>query len=89
MALVTNLCCVPFQVEELLFQLVSDPSRIVVEETVKTLLPAILLWIEGGNRPLLPLIQSLISHLFAHVEVVILTLFLKRIIVGWTSDAQI
>ncbi|XP_039054483.1 RAB11-binding protein RELCH-like [Hibiscus syriacus] len=53
-----------FKVEELMFQLACDPSGVVVETTLKELLPAIINW---GNK-LDNLLRVLISHILASAE---------------------
>ncbi|XP_039039238.1 RAB11-binding protein RELCH-like [Hibiscus syriacus] len=53
-----------FKVEELMFQLACDPSGVVVETTLKELLPAIINW---GNK-LDHILRVLISHILASAE---------------------
>ncbi|KAK8669609.1 hypothetical protein V6N13_107034 [Hibiscus sabdariffa] len=53
-----------FKVEELMFQLACDPSGVVVETTLKELLPAIINW--GNNVD--HILRVLISHILASAE---------------------
>ncbi|XP_075646838.1 uncharacterized protein LOC142617763 [Castanea sativa] len=53
-----------FKVEELLFQLVCDPSGVVVETTLKELLPAVINW---GNK-LDHILRVLLSHILSSAQ---------------------
>ncbi|KAM3760314.1 hypothetical protein ACB098_01G183900 [Castanea mollissima] len=53
-----------FKVEELLFQLVCDPSGVVVETTLKELLPAVINW---GNK-LDHILRVLLSHIVSSAQ---------------------
>ncbi|KAM7255603.1 hypothetical protein ACFE04_008501 [Oxalis oulophora] len=53
-----------FKVEELMFQLVTDPSGVVVETTLKKLLPAVINW---GNK-LDHVLRVLLSHSLNYVQ---------------------
>ncbi|KAM7267848.1 hypothetical protein ACFE04_010014 [Oxalis oulophora] len=53
-----------FKVEELMFQLVSDPSVAVVDSTLKNLLPAVVNW---GNK-LDHILRVLLSHILGYVQ---------------------
>ncbi|XP_024983065.1 lisH domain and HEAT repeat-containing protein KIAA1468 homolog isoform X2 [Cynara cardunculus var. scolymus] len=53
-----------FKVEEVMFQLVSDPSGVVVETTIKELVPALLKW----GKKLDHLLQVLLSHILTSIE---------------------
>ncbi|XVE72125.1 hypothetical protein DITRI_Ditri11bG0013400 [Diplodiscus trichospermus] len=53
-----------FKVEELMFQLACDPSGVVVETTLKELLPAVINW---GNK-LDHILRVLISHILGSAE---------------------
>ncbi|KAG2284730.1 hypothetical protein Bca52824_055950 [Brassica carinata] len=49
-----------FKVEEMMFQLICDPSGLVVETTLKELLPAVIKW---GNR-----LDHILRVLLSHIE---------------------
>ncbi|KAF5961324.1 hypothetical protein HYC85_002533 [Camellia sinensis] len=53
-----------FKVEEMMFQLVCDPSGVVVETIIKELVPALINW---GNK-LDHILQVLISHILSSAE---------------------
>ncbi|CAI9110642.1 OLC1v1010704C1 [Oldenlandia corymbosa var. corymbosa] len=53
-----------FKVEEMMFQLVCDPSGVVVEATIKDLVPALISW---GNK-LDHVLQVLLSHILGSVQ---------------------
>ncbi|XP_076882453.1 uncharacterized protein LOC143530932 [Bidens hawaiensis] len=53
-----------FKVEEMMFQLVCDPSGVVVETTIKELIPALLKW---GNK-LDHILRVLLSHMLSSIE---------------------
>ncbi|KAI3785242.1 hypothetical protein L1987_44357 [Smallanthus sonchifolius] len=53
-----------FKVEEMMFQLVCDPSGVVVETTIKELVPALLKW---GNK-LDHILRVLLSHMLSSIE---------------------
>ncbi|KAL0343378.1 UNVERIFIED_CONTAM: RAB11-binding protein RELCH [Sesamum angustifolium] len=53
-----------FKVEEMMFQLVCDPSGIVVETTIKDLVPALINW---GNK-LDHILQVLLSHILGSAQ---------------------
>ncbi|KAL3525488.1 hypothetical protein ACH5RR_013860 [Cinchona calisaya] len=53
-----------FKVEEMMFQLVCDPSGVVVETTMKELIPALIKW---GNK-LDHVLQILLSHILGSVQ---------------------
>lgn len=53
-----------FKVEELMFQLVCDPSGVVVETTLKELLPAVINW---GNK-LDHILRVLLSHILSSAQ---------------------
>lgn len=53
-----------FKVEEMMFQLVCDPSGVVVETTIKELVPALLKW---GNK-LDHILRVLLSHVLSSIE---------------------
>ncbi|KAK6151016.1 hypothetical protein DH2020_015948 [Rehmannia glutinosa] len=53
-----------FKVEEMMFQLVCDPSGIVVETTIKDLVPAVINW---GNK-LDHILQVLLSHILGSAQ---------------------
>ncbi|KAJ9562345.1 hypothetical protein OSB04_007505, partial [Centaurea solstitialis] len=53
-----------FKVEEVMFQLVCDPSGVVVETTIKELVPALLKW----GKKLDHLLQVLLSHILTSIE---------------------
>ncbi|XP_027077488.1 uncharacterized protein [Coffea arabica] len=53
-----------FKVEEMMFQLVCDPSGVVVETTIKELVPALVKW---GNK-LDHVLQTLLSHILGSVQ---------------------
>ncbi|KAK9272038.1 hypothetical protein L1049_002407 [Liquidambar formosana] len=53
-----------FKVEELMFQLACDPSGVVVETTVKKLVPAVLSW---GNK-LDHILRVLLSHILGSAQ---------------------
>ncbi|KAI3451788.1 hypothetical protein Pfo_008453 [Paulownia fortunei] len=53
-----------FKVEEMMFQLVCDPSGIVVETTIKDLVPALINW---GNK-LDHILQVLLSHVLGSAQ---------------------
>ncbi|KAI7749021.1 hypothetical protein M8C21_009927, partial [Ambrosia artemisiifolia] len=52
------------KVEEIMFQLVCDPSGVVVETTIKELVPALLKW---GNK-LDHILRVLLSHMLSSIE---------------------
>jgi hypothetical protein len=54
-----------YQVEEMMFQLICDPSGLVVETTLKELLPAVIKW---GNR-LDHILRGLLSHTLSSAQV--------------------
>ncbi|OMO80295.1 hypothetical protein CCACVL1_13081 [Corchorus capsularis] len=53
-----------FKVEEMMFQLACDPSGVVVETTIKELLPALINW---GNK-LDHILRALLSHILGSAE---------------------
>jgi hypothetical protein len=53
-----------FKVEEMMFQLICDPSGLVVETTLKELLPAVIKW---GNR-LDHILRGLLSHTLSSAQ---------------------
>ncbi|KAL5571309.1 hypothetical protein UlMin_020906, partial [Ulmus minor] len=53
-----------FKVEELMFQLVCDPSGAVVDSTLKQLVPAVIKW---GNK-LDHILQVLLSHILSSIQ---------------------
>ncbi|GJU29765.1 armadillo-like helical domain-containing protein [Tanacetum coccineum] len=53
-----------FKVEEMMFQLVCDPSGVVVETTIKELVPALLKW---GSK-LDHILRVLLSHILSSIE---------------------
>ncbi|XP_077253234.1 HEAT repeat-containing protein [Tasmannia lanceolata] len=53
-----------FKVEELMFQMVCDPSGVVVETSLKELVPAVLLW---GNK-LDHILRVLLSHILGSAQ---------------------
>ncbi|MFS7973434.1 putative transcription factor interactor and regulator LisH family [Helianthus anomalus] len=53
-----------FKVEEMMFQLVCDPSGVVVETTIRELVPALLKW---GNK-LDHILRVLLSHMLSSIE---------------------
>ncbi|PIM99913.1 Protein phosphatase 2A regulatory subunit A [Handroanthus impetiginosus] len=53
-----------FKVEEMMFQLVCDPSGVVVETTIKDLVPALIKW---GNK-LDHILQVLLSHILGSAQ---------------------
>nr|XP_043616992.1 RAB11-binding protein RELCH isoform X2 [Erigeron canadensis] len=53
-----------FKVEEMMFQLVCDPSGAVVETTIKELVPALLKW--GGKLD--HILRVLLSHILSSIE---------------------
>ncbi|CAN8300117.1 unnamed protein product [Cochlearia groenlandica] len=53
-----------FKVEEMMFQLICDPSGLVVETTLKELLPAVMKW---GNR-LDHILRALLSHTLSSAQ---------------------
>lgn len=57
-----------YKVEELMFQLVLDPTGAVVETTLKELVPAVVTWARHGNQPLSQLLRSLFSHLLGSAQ---------------------
>lgn len=57
-----------FKVEELMFQLILDPSGIVVETTLKELVPAVVTWAKHGNQPLSQLLRLLFSHILGSAQ---------------------
>ncbi|KAI5073490.1 hypothetical protein GOP47_0011503 [Adiantum capillus-veneris] len=57
-----------FKVEELMFQLVLDPSGVVVETTLKELVPGVVTWANNGNQPLHQMLRLLFSHILACVQ---------------------
>eukprot|EP00250_Pteridium_aquilinum_P009534 c18734_g1_i1 orf=241-3768(+) len=57
-----------FKVEELMFQLILDPSGVVVEMTLKELVPAVVTWANNGNQPLSQLLRLLFSHILASAQ---------------------
>lgn len=58
------------KVEEMMFQLVCDPSGVVVETTIKELVPALVNW----GKELDHLLQVLLSHALGSAQVWILHL---------------
>jgi hypothetical protein len=52
-------------VEELMFQLICDPSGVVVETTLKELVPAVIKW---GNK-LDHVLGVLLSHIYSSAQV--------------------
>lgn len=62
------------QVEELMFQLILDPSGVVVDTTLKELVPAITAWANKGNQPLSQLLRLLFSHILACAQVTLSSL---------------
>ncbi|MCO5584303.1 hypothetical protein L7F22_038227 [Adiantum nelumboides] len=57
-----------FKVEELMFQMVLDPSGVVVETTLKELVPAVVTWANNGSQPLSQMLRLLFSHILACVQ---------------------
>ncbi|XP_050227728.1 uncharacterized protein LOC126677239 [Mercurialis annua] len=53
-----------FKVEEVMFQLVSDPSGVVVETTLRELLPAVIKW----GKKLEHILRVLLSHLLSSAQ---------------------
>ncbi|XP_073221018.1 uncharacterized protein [Cicer arietinum] len=53
-----------FKVEELMFQLICDPSGVVVETTLKDLVPAVIKW--GNNLD--HVLRVLLSHIFSSAQ---------------------
>ncbi|XP_027358222.1 RAB11-binding protein RELCH homolog isoform X2 [Abrus precatorius] len=53
-----------FKVEELMFQLICDPSGVVVETTLKELIPAVIKW---GNK-LDQVLKVLLSHILSSAQ---------------------
>ena len=52
-----------------MFRLILDPSGIVVETTLKELLPAVVIWGKEGNQPLSQLLRVLFSHILGSAQV--------------------
>ncbi|KAH7433811.1 hypothetical protein KP509_07G087500 [Ceratopteris richardii] len=57
-----------FKVEELMFQLLLDPSGVVVDTTLKELVPAVITWARNGNQPLSQLLRVLSSHILSSAQ---------------------
>ncbi|KAK1433234.1 hypothetical protein QVD17_10143 [Tagetes erecta] len=53
-----------FKVEEMMFQLICDPSGVVVDTTIRELVPALLKW---GNK-LDHILRVLLSHMLSSIE---------------------
>lgn len=57
-----------FKVEEMMFQLILDPTGMVVETTLKELVPAVVRWAKHGNQPLRQLLRLLLSNLLGSAQ---------------------
>ena len=57
--------CLPQQVEEMMFQLICDPAGVVVETSMKELVPAVIKW---GNK-LDHVLRVLMSHILSSAQV--------------------